>query len=101
VLAIHLSVHVLEKVIEELLPYYGIDCPVAIVWRASWPDQRIIRATLGTLETSVASELERTAIILIGRTLGSADFDESRLYAVDYDRRYRPVGAAPRFPEVS
>jgi precorrin-4/cobalt-precorrin-4 C11-methyltransferase len=101
VLAIHLSVHVLEKVIEELLPYYGVDCPVAIVWRASWPDQRIIRATLGTLETSVGSELERTAIILIGRTLGSADFDESRLYAVDYDRRYRPVGAAPRFPEVS
>ena len=100
VLAIHLSVHVLEKVIEELLPYYGVDCPVAIVWRASWPDQRIIRATLGTLETSVGSELERTAIILIGRTLGSTDFDESRLYAVDYDRRYRPVGAAPRFPEV-
>jgi precorrin-4/cobalt-precorrin-4 C11-methyltransferase len=101
VLAIHLSVHVLEKVIEELLPYYGVDCPVAIVWRASWPDQRIIRATLGTLETSVGSELERTAIILIGRTLGSVDFDESRLYAVDYDRRYRPVGAAPRFPEAS
>jgi precorrin-4/cobalt-precorrin-4 C11-methyltransferase len=101
VLAIHLSVHVLDTVIAELKPYYGADCPVAIVWRASWPDQRIIRATLGTLETSVGSELERTAIILVGRTLGASEFDESRLYAVDYDRRYRPVGSAPRFPEAS
>jgi precorrin-4/cobalt-precorrin-4 C11-methyltransferase len=101
VLAIHLSVHVLARVIAELTPHYGADCPVAVVWRASWPDQRIVRATLSTLEASLSAELERTAIILVGRTLGAADFDESRLYAVDYDRRYRPVGAAPRFPEAS
>jgi precorrin-4/cobalt-precorrin-4 C11-methyltransferase len=101
VLAIHLSVHLLDKVIAELEPHYGGDCPVAIVWRASWPDQRIIRATLATIEISVGSELERTALILVGRTLGSADFDDSRLYAVDYDRRYRPLGSAPRFPEAS
>ena len=101
VLAIHLSVHVLANVIAELLPYYGADCPVAIVWRASWPEQRIIRGVLGTLKTSVGPELERTAIILVGRTLDATDFDESRLYAVDYDRRYRPVGAAPRLPEAS
>ena len=100
-LAIHLSVHVLDKVIAELLPHYGEDCPVAIVWRASWPDQRIIRATLGTLKAELGSELERTAIILVGRTLDAADFAESRLYAADYDRRYRPVGTAPRFPEAS
>ena len=101
VLAIHLSVHLLDKVIAELEPHYGGDCPVAIVWRASWPDQRILRATLASLETSVGGELERTAIILVGRTLGTADFDESRLYAIDYDRRYRPLGSAPRFPEAS
>jgi precorrin-4/cobalt-precorrin-4 C11-methyltransferase len=101
VLAIHLSVHVLARVIAELTPHYGADCPVAVVWRASWPDQRIVRATLSTLEASLSAKLERTAIILVGRTLGAADFDESRLYAVDYDRRYRPVGAAPRFPEAS
>ena len=46
-------------------------------------------------------EMERTALILVGKTLGAADFDESRLYAADYDRRYRPVGAEPRFPEAS
>ncbi|MCA6116785.1 precorrin-4 C(11)-methyltransferase [Bradyrhizobium sp. WSM 1738] len=99
VLAIHLSIHLLSRVIDELTPHYGGDCPVAIVWRASWPDQRIIRATLGTLDSAVSTELERTAVILVGRTLGSEDFGESRLYAVDYDRRYRPLGPTPRFPE--
>jgi precorrin-4/cobalt-precorrin-4 C11-methyltransferase len=101
VLAVHLSVHMLDQLIAELTPHYGADCPVAIVWRASWPDQRIIRATLGTLDAAVGPELERTALIFVGRTLGSDDFAESRLYAADYDRRYRPIGPAPRFPETS
>jgi len=101
VLAIHLSVHMLDQLIAELTPHYGRDCPVAIVWRASWPDQRIIRATLGTLDTAVGPELERTAIIFVGRTLGSEEFSDSRLYAADYDRRYRPAGPAPRFPRKS
>jgi precorrin-4/cobalt-precorrin-4 C11-methyltransferase len=101
VLAIHLSVHMLDQLIVELTPHYGADCPVAIVWRASWPDQRIIRATLGTLDAAVGTKLERTALIFVGRTLGSEEFAESRLYAVDYDRRYRPSGPAPRFPEKS
>ena len=97
-LAIHLSIHVLEKVVDDLRPHYGGDCPVAIVWRATWPDQRIIRATLDTLQTAVGAEMERTALILVGRAIGAEDFNESRLYAGDYDRRYRPVGTAPRFP---
>jgi precorrin-4/cobalt-precorrin-4 C11-methyltransferase len=100
-LAIHLSIHLLDKVVAELTPYYGPDCPVAIVWRASWPDQRIVRATLATLDAAVGPELERTALILVGRTLGAEEFSESRLYAADYDRRYRPVGPAPRFPDAS
>lgn len=99
VLAIHLSVHVLDKVVAELVPHYGADCPVAVVWRASWPDERVVRATLGTLATAIAAEMERTALILVGHTLGAEGFGESRLYAGDYDRRYRPVGTAPRFPE--
>ena len=100
-LAIHLSVHVLEKVIADLAPHYGADCPVAVVWRASWPDQRIVRATLATLQTAIGAEMERTALILVGHALGSDDFDESRLYAGDYDRRFRPVGTEPRFPEAT
>ena len=101
VLAIHLSVHVLDKVVDELLPHYGPNCPVAVVWRASWPDERIVCATLATLQTSLGEELERTALILVGPTIGAENFTESRLYAADYDRRFRPVGTAPRFPETS
>ncbi len=98
-LAIHLSVHRLPQVVSELMPFYGADCPVSIVWRASWPDQRVVLATLGTLDAAVGAEMERTALILVGRTLGAEDFGESRLYADDYDRRYRPIRTHPRFPE--
>lgn len=101
VLAIHLSVHVLEDVVKELSPFYGDDCPVAVVWRATWPDQRVVRATLATLQSSLSAEMERTALIIVGRSLASEDFEESRLYAGDYDRRYRPVGTAPRFPDAT
>ncbi len=98
VLCIHLSVHVLQNVIDTLTPHYGADCPVAVVWRASWPDERVVRATLGTLQATIGAEMERTALIMVGPSLGDPDFTESRLYAGDYDRRYRPVGTAPRFP---
>jgi precorrin-4/cobalt-precorrin-4 C11-methyltransferase len=98
-LALHLSVHLVEKIVTELMPHYGGDCPVAVVWRASWPDQRIIRATLETLSSTIPAEVDRTALILIGPALAAEGFDESRLYAGDYDRRYRPVGTDPRFPE--
>jgi precorrin-4/cobalt-precorrin-4 C11-methyltransferase len=100
VLAIHLSVHVLPRVVAELTPHCGADCPVAVVWRASWPDERVVRATLATIKAAVADTMERTALILVGRTLGATDFGTSRLYAGDYDRRYRPVGTAPRFPDA-
>jgi precorrin-4/cobalt-precorrin-4 C11-methyltransferase len=98
VLAVHLSVQVLPQVVADCLPHYGPDCPVAVVWRASWPDERVVRATLCTLSTD-GMEGERTALILIGRSVGEADFGTSRLYAGDYDRRFRPVGTDPRFPE--
>ena len=100
-LAIHLSVHVLDKVIADLTPHYGADCPVAVVWRVSWPDERIVRATLATLQTAIGAEMERTALIMVGRALGNDDFAESRLYAGDYDRRFRPVGTEPRFPDAT
>ena len=96
-LAIHLSVHALTDVVAELTPILGPDCPVAVVFRASWPDQSVTRATLGTV--IVPAGVERTALILVGRALAAEGFDDSRLYAADYDRRYRPLGDAPRFPE--
>ncbi|MFU8882877.1 MAG: precorrin-4 C(11)-methyltransferase [Rhodobacterales bacterium] len=97
-LALHLSVHLLAEVMARLIPHYGGACPVAVVFRASWPDQRVIRATLGTLDPAIG-EGERTALILVGHAIGAETFDESRLYAGDYDRRYRPVGTNPRFPD--
>ena len=96
-LAIHLSVHNLAKVVADLVPLYGGDCPVAIVWRASWPDQRIERGTLTTIEEQAAGGPERTALILVGPVLGEADFAESQLYAPGYDRRFRPATAESRF----
>lgn len=90
-LAIHLSIHVIEQVVEELVPAYGADCPTAVVWRASWPDERVIKGTLSTIAAMVREEkLERTALILVGRTLEAKDFRDSALYSTDYDRRFRP-----------
>ncbi len=89
-LAIHLSIHALERVVAELTPSYGADCPVAIVFRASWPDQRILRGTLADIAAQVAQNpMERTALILVGAALGAQDFRESALYDPDYKRRYR------------
>ena len=92
-LAIHLSIHNLARVVADLVPAYGTNCPVAVVWRASWPDQRIVRATLETIEKAIAGTMERTALILVGRVLGAEQFAESSLYAHGYDRRFRPRDA--------
>ncbi len=92
-LAIHLSIHNLAQVVADLLPAYGPDCPVAVVYRASWPDQRIVRATLAGIEAALGEGIERTALILVGPALAGEGFDDSRLYAADYDRRFRPRSA--------
>lgn len=89
-LAIHLAIHALDRVVAELTPLYGADCPVAIVFHASWPDEKIIRGTLADIEARFAEDpVERTAIIFVGRGLGAADFRESSLYDPDYQRRFR------------
>ncbi|MEL6801208.1 MAG: precorrin-4 C(11)-methyltransferase [Pseudomonadota bacterium] len=92
-LGIHLSIQNLGDVVDSLTPSYGADCPVAIVYRASWPDERIIRATLATIVQSVPDDIARTALILVGPALAAEGFVESCLYAPDYDRRYRPQSA--------
>lgn len=89
-LAVHLSIHVLGEVVRRLLPYYGPECPVAVVYRASWPDERVIRGTLSSIVAQMAEPaVERTALILVGEALGRDDFRESALYSVDYRRRFR------------
>lgn len=93
-LALHLSIHVVERIAGELTPFYGADCPAAVVFRGTWPDERVLTGTLATIAASVAEAgLERTALILVGPALAPSDFRESALYSADYDRRFRPSGA--------
>lgn len=89
-LAIHLAIHAIDKVVAELTPLYGADCPVAIVFRASWPEEHIIRGTLGDIEQRLAADpVERSAIIFVGPTLAAENFRESSLYDAFYQRRFR------------
>ena len=89
-LAIHLSIHALETVVAELTPFYGADCPAAVVARASWPDEQVCRASLGEIVAAIrAQPVERTGLILVGPALAADDFRESELYNAAYARQYR------------
>ena len=89
-LAIHLAIHALDRIVAELTPVLGADCPVAAVERASWPDERVVRATLGTVAGLLAAApIERTALVLVGRALAAEGFGESALYDPGYRRRFR------------
>lgn len=92
-LAIHLSIQNIVQVVADLTPAYGPECPVAVVYRASWPDEAILRGTLSSIQSQLTGDIQRTALILVGPALAGEGFDESCLYAVDYDRRYRPQSA--------
>jgi precorrin-4/cobalt-precorrin-4 C11-methyltransferase len=92
-LAVHLAIHALGRIVAELTPLYGADCPVVVVERATWPDERIVRGTLADIAGKLAAHpIERTALVLVGRALGAEDFRESALYDVDYRRRFRGGG---------
>ncbi len=92
-LAIHLAIHALERVAAELAPLYGADCPVVVVARASWPDERIVRGTLGDIVAKLAAQpIERTALVLVGPVLDARGFRDSALYDAGYRRRFRGRG---------
>jgi precorrin-4/cobalt-precorrin-4 C11-methyltransferase len=89
-LAIHLAVSSIATIVKTLTPFYGADCPAAVVVRASWPQQRILRGTLGDIAAQVAAEsIERTALVMVGRVLAAKGFRDSALYDPDYRRRFR------------
>lgn len=91
-LAIHLSTHVAERIATELTPFYGADCPAVVVARASWPDERILPATLATLAGTVEAEgLKRGAIIFVGPALGATEFGRSALYSSHHVRWMRDL----------
>ncbi|MDR5661888.1 precorrin-4 C(11)-methyltransferase [Burkholderia cenocepacia] len=81
-LAIHLGVRHLARIVDEVLPHYGADCPVAVIYRASWPDEERVTGTLADIVGKVqGTQIERTALILIGRVLDAEGFADSTLYA--------------------
>jgi precorrin-4/cobalt-precorrin-4 C11-methyltransferase len=89
-LAIHLAVSAIDAITAALVPCYGADCPVAVVVRASWPDERIIRGRLGDIAERLEREpVERTAIVLVGPALEASGFRDSALYDPGYRRRFR------------
>lgn len=90
-LAIHLSIRNLKHIERALVPHYGADCPAVVVYRASWPDQRIIRGTLSTIREAVrAAKITRTALVLVGRVLGETAFRDSALYDAAHAHILRP-----------
>jgi len=93
-LVLHLAVQHADKVVAELLPHYGADCPAAVVARATWPDEVVLRCPLGELAERVAEAgIRRTAIIVVGRVLAHGGFADSHLYSAARDRT--AVGIRP------
>lgn len=90
-LAIHLGIKHLARIVEDLLPHYGPDCPIAVIHRATWPDQDWVRGRLDDIVGQVAAKgFRRTALILVGHVLGDAPFAESALYRAGHAHLYRP-----------
>src|SRR5262249_50381342 len=86
-LAIHLGAQAIDEIVATLTPHYGPDCPAAVVARASWPDERVLRGTLATIADLVHDAgVRRTATILVGPALAAAGFRDSHLYSKQRER---------------
>jgi precorrin-4/cobalt-precorrin-4 C11-methyltransferase len=93
-LCIFLSVQDIESVVEKLVPSYGNDCPSAVVYRASWPDQVVVRGALSEIaEKTKAEGIKKTAIIIVGDVLGE-NSAVSKLYDKSFSHGYRKGGGA-------
>ena len=89
-LAIHLSVRNLKHIREKLAPHYGEECPVVVVYRATWPDQLILRGTLSDIAGKVReAKITRTALVLVGTVLGAHEFRDSALYDAAHEHVLR------------
>ena len=96
-LAMHLGVTRIHKIVEELIPHYGEDCPVAVCYRTSWPDQDKVSGTLADIIDKVREKkFTRTSLILVGRVLDTDDFADSYLYDKDQAHVYRKKEHKPQ-----
>ncbi len=85
-----LSITLIRKIVKELTPFYREDCPVAVVEKATWPDQKILIGTLKDIADKVSqARIKSTAIIIVGRVLTSKDFANSRLYDPEFTHGFR------------
>ncbi len=90
-LVLHLSVRRLRDIRRALEPHLGKDCPVAVIYRASWPDEKILRGTLADIERKVRdARITRTALIIVGKVLDPGNFTDSALYDADFRHLLRP-----------
>ena len=89
-MCIFLSVHMIQDVVDELLAGgYAPETPIAVVQRASWPDQRILRGRLNDIAAKAAEEgVDRTAMIVVGHCLDK-EYELSRLYAPEFGHMFR------------
>jgi len=88
-LCIFLSIHKIGETAELLSKYYGADCPAGVVFRASWPDQKVIRGTLSDIaEKTKSAEITRTGMIVVGKALGREN-PVSKLYDSGFSHGYR------------
>ena len=89
-MVLFLSTGLLDAAAEELLAGgYAPDTPAAIVYKATWPDERVYRCTVGTLaKTAREAGVKNTALITVGRFLGDA-YDRSRLYDPTFTHMFR------------
>lgn len=86
-IVLHLAARYVDRVVAELLPHYGADCPAAVVARASRPDELVLRGTLGDIaDQTKEAGVVRTAVIMVGRTLGAEQFRDSHLYSTARER---------------
>ncbi|MFD7295963.1 precorrin-4 C(11)-methyltransferase [Streptomyces sp. NPDC059897] len=86
-LVLHLGARYVDRIVDELLPHYGADCPAAVVAYASRENELVLRGTLADIADQVKeADVLRTAVIIVGRTLGASQFRDSHLYSVDRDR---------------
>ncbi|MGL5864529.1 MAG: precorrin-4 C(11)-methyltransferase, partial [Dermatophilaceae bacterium] len=81
-----------REVMAELEATHGADCPVAVVYRASQPEERVLRGSVSTIADAVEDAgLRQAAVILVGRALGTDDAaGESHLYDPRRDRPCAP-----------
>ena len=94
-LVLHLAAQNIDQVVAELLPHYGAQCPAAVVARASWPDEQVIRCSLADLADELRRHgITRTAIIVVGRVLAENSFIDSHLYSRDRDRSHQVTASS-------